>query len=116
MRDHFASFRLGLSSEWILHHRRSARQLKKGDRIRDMRRPDIRAGNEARLPGDFRRHDLRHRRVKTWLSVGKPIHLVQKAMGHSDIRTTLRYEHLVATDLLQLVEELPKRAVAVGTD
>jgi integrase/recombinase XerD len=59
----------------------------------------------AGLPEDLNQHDLRHRRVTTWLQEGHPIHLVQKAMGHSTVRVTEGYFHLVPEDLLTLVEE-----------
>lgn len=39
------------------------------------------------------------------LQEGHPIHLVREAMGHSTVRVTEGYLHLVATDLLSLVEE-----------
>jgi len=63
---------------------------------------------------DLNQHDLRHRRVTVWLAEGKPVHIVQKAMGHSDLRTTLHYEHMVDEDLLQLVEP-PFEAHRLGT-
>ena len=40
-----------------------------------------------------------------WLRVGHPAHIIQKAMGHADLRTTMGYERLVAQDLLSLVGE-----------
>ncbi len=49
-------------------------------------------------------HDLRHRRVTTWLAEGKnPVH-VKEALGHADLRTTMGYTHLVRERLHSLVE------------
>ena len=42
---------------------------------------------------------------------GHPIHLVREAMGHSTVRVTEGYLHLVATDLLRLVEEPTQEAL-----
>ena len=50
-------------------------------------------------------HGLRHRRVTTWLEEGKPAHLVQRAMGHSDINTTMGYYRFVKEHLRQLVKD-----------
>lgn len=55
----------------------------------------------------LRQHDLRHARVTRWLQEGKAIHLVRRAMGHSTVRVTEGYLHLVPENLRQLVEEAP---------
>ncbi|MCH7533000.1 MAG: tyrosine-type recombinase/integrase [Gemmatimonadetes bacterium] len=88
---------------WVFHHDVKRRHAKAGDRIRSLRRSFAGAVKRAELPADLNQHDLRHRRVTVWLAEGKPAHIVQKAMGHSDLRTTLDYAHLVDDDLLQLV-------------
>lgn len=42
---------------------------------------------------DFRFHDLRHT-CGTWLRhQGVPLEVIQKILGHADIRTTMRYAH-----------------------
>ena len=38
---------------------------------------------------EFRAHDLRHRRVTTWLAEAKSATLVKEAVGHADLRTTM---------------------------
>jgi site-specific recombinase XerD len=53
----------------------------------------------------FRQHDLRHRRVTTWLAEGHGTALVQEAMGHSTPMITQRYTHLAPAHLQALVEE-----------
>ena len=58
-------------------------------------------------------HDLRHRRVTTWLAAGGDAVKVKEAMGQADLRTTMGYTHLVITDVVmpgtsgpQLVDRL----------
>ena len=109
MREHFARFRFagydGRQSSWVFHHRRTRPRFNDaGDRIKDLRGTFDAAVKRAKLPKGFRRHDLRHRRVTTWLADGKPVVKVQVAMGHADIKTTLGYLHLVKEDLRALVE------------
>ncbi len=112
MRAHFRSYRFaaydGGASPWLFHHLVTRRHAKAGDRITKLRKSFYAAAKRAELPADLRQHDLRHRRVTTWLAAGKPAHLVQKAMGHSDIRVTLGYSHLVPEDLRTLVDPLPE--------
>ncbi len=67
------------------------------------------ATKRAKLPLDFVQHDLRHRRVTTWLADGKSAVLVKEAVGHSDLRTTMAYTHLAREHLRGLVEQEPKR-------
>src|SRR5581483_2367954 len=57
---------------------------------------------EVTKSAPFRQHDLRHRRVTVWLAEEKSAALVQEAMGHSDLRTTLGYSHLARTHLKAL--------------
>ena len=109
MREHFARFRFaaydGKQSKWVFHHERSWVPIyNAGDRIKDMRGGFDRAVKRAKLPAGFCRHDLRHRRVTTWLADGKSAAIVQEAMGHSDLRTTMGYKHLSKEHLRALVE------------
>ena len=109
MREHFAAYRFaaydGQRSPWVFHHSQSRVPIyKAGDRLKDLRGGFDRAVKRAKLPQGFRRHDLRHRRVTTWLKEGKSAAKVQKAMGHSDLATTMGYSHLVKEDLRSLVE------------
>ena len=109
MREHFAAFRFvaydGRRSPWVFHHQRTRPRFNKaGDRIKDLRGTFDAAVERAKLPKGFRRHDLRHRRVTTWLAEGKPVAIVQEAMGHSDLRTTMGYKHLSKEHLRSLVE------------
>jgi site-specific recombinase XerD len=68
------------------------------------------------LPGEFHQHDLRHRRVTTWLAAGADVVKVKEAMGHSDLRTTMGYTHLAREHLKDLVDSTAtaKREPAAG--
>ena len=119
LRDHMATYRMrsyrgGKRSEWVFHHLTTRRTAIAGERIKSLRAAFAGAVKRAGLPRDLNQHDLRHRRVTTWLAAGRSPVLVQKAMGHSDLQTTMRYTHLVADDLLALVE-LPEEREVRGT-
>jgi site-specific recombinase XerD len=107
IKDHFASYRLvtydGERSPWLFHHELTRRNHKAGERVTSMRHSFAAAAERAGLLDSFRQHDLRHRRVTSWLAEGQSAALVQEAMGHSDLRTTLGYSHLARTHLKALV-------------
>lgn len=109
LREHEAAYRSrlykGKRSPWVFHHELDRRHAKAGTRLNKLRGSFNGAAKRAGLPRDFRQHDLRHRRVTTWLAAGKPLALVQKAMGHASIRVTESYLHLVAEDLRALVDD-----------
>jgi len=63
------------------------------------------------LPPEFVQHDLRHRRVTTWLADEKSAVLVKEAVGHADLRTTMAYTHLAREHLRGLVDEPPAEEV-----
>jgi site-specific recombinase XerD len=108
MREHFARSRFaafdGSRPEWVFHHATTRRQHVAGERIRSLRASFTALVKRAKLPAGLRQHDLRHRRVTTWLAEGKPAALVQEAMGHSDIRVTMGYTHLAKEHLRALVD------------
>jgi integrase len=107
VKRHFARYRFasydGKRPEYVFHHPTTRRHYKAGDRILDMRRAFGNAARRAGLPEGFRRHDLRHRRVTTWLSEGKSPVLVQAAMGHASFKTTEDYLHLIKDHLRDLI-------------
>jgi site-specific recombinase XerD len=111
MRQHFASLRFatytGQPSPWIFHHLTTRRRARAGDRIRTLRRGFEHAVTRAKLPAELHQHDLRHRRATTWLASGGDVVKVKEAMGHSDLRTTMGYTHLVREHLRSLVEPTP---------
>jgi integrase len=45
------------------------------------------------LSRHYRFHDLRHTAASRWVSNGVSIYMVQKLLGHADIKTTMRYAH-----------------------
>lgn len=108
LREHAARYRLrtydGKRSPWIFHHEFAFKDVKPGDRMANMRHAFANACERANLPEEFRKHDLRHRRVTTWLAAGHSPVKVQKAMGHSDLKTTMRYYRFVRSHLKSLVE------------
>jgi len=108
LRDHAATYRLrtydGKRSPWLFHHTFAFKKVEPGDRIGNMKRAVREAAERAELPEDWRKHDLRHRRVTTWLSEGHSPVKVQKAMGHADLKTTMGYYTFVRSDLESLVE------------
>jgi site-specific recombinase XerD len=109
MRQHFARFRFavyqGQQTAWVFHHTRRRRRAQSGDRITTLRNSFTSAVKRANLPAALHQHDLRHRRVTTWLAEGKnPVH-VKEAVGHADLRTTMGYTHLAKEHLRVLVED-----------
>ena len=121
LQEHAATYRLALyngeRTRWVFHHLLTQRGAVAGHRLQSLHRAFASAAERAKLPSDLRQHDLRDRRVTTWLSEGKSPALVQRAMGHADLATTMGYAHLVDDDLLALVvddEERALRALAEG--
>jgi len=112
MREHFAAHRLSGRSEWVFHHDRTRRHYHEGDRIRSLRTGVLAAAERAKLPAGWHLHDLRHRRVTTWLAEGKDVVKVKEAVGHSDLKTTMGYTHLAREHLRTLVEERPAVGIA----
>jgi integrase len=112
LRDYFAAFRFTSSSPFIFAHTGAARS---GERIATLRFAFAKAAVAAKIPEGWRIHDLRHRRVTTWLGAGKSPVAVQGAMGHSTITTTMGYFTLLPEHLAQLVDDLPSLTLAVST-
>jgi integrase len=116
MREHFAAHRLSGWSDWVFHHDRTRRKHVRGQRIWSLRTAVRTAANRAKLPASWHLHDLRHRRVTTWLAEGKDVVKVKEAVGHSDLKTTMGYTHLAREHLRDLVEDkdTPGSAAASG--
>lgn len=64
----------------------------KGEPVKNMRRAFKTALKKVGIT-DFHWHDLRHTAASLMLDAGVPIDMVRKALGHTDIKTTLRYAH-----------------------
>jgi len=56
--------------------------------------------------GDVRFHDLRHTFATRLAGAGVPLHVIQRILGHSDIKTTQRYLHVAEESALDAVEML----------
>lgn len=115
LKEHFATYRLSGSSEWVFFHLRTRRHHLRGTRVHSLRaavrnavaRANLALQRDKRdpIPEAWVMHDLRHRRVTTWLGEGKsPVH-VQQAMGHSALSTTMGYYKFLPEHLRALVEE-----------
>jgi len=52
-------------------------------------------------------HDVRHTFGTRLYEISKDIHLVQRAMNHSDVKTTMRYVHADNKDVREAMEKLP---------
>jgi integrase/recombinase XerC len=108
MKEHFARFRFatydGRQTPWVFHHITTRRRATAGQRIGRLARAFENVVTRAKLPRGLHQHDLRHRRVTTWLAAGADAVKVKEAMGHADLRTTMDYTHLVKNNLRSLVE------------
>lgn len=113
LREYAATYRLqvydGSRSPWVFHSRRGRKGNAAGDRRKTFQQALSKAADDADLPERWRPHDLRHRRVTTWLADNHSPALVQEAMGHADIKTTLQYTHLAREHLRSLVSSGPER-------
>ncbi len=95
----------GESTPWVLHHECTRTHHEAGARIRSLHAAFQTAAKHAKLPAGLHQHELRHRRVTEWLAGGQSPVTVMHAMGHSDIKTTMRYYRFVPDHLSVLVSE-----------
>lgn len=61
---------------------------------------------------DFCWHDLRHTSATWARQAGVPVEVVQRMLGHADIETTMRYAHVVDSEVQEAMRKLP----TVGTN
>lgn len=71
----------GLKTEWKRHRKRSGIK-------------------------DFRFHDKRHDFATKLLRNSRNLKIVQKALNHADIKTTMRYAHVLDQDVAEAVESM----------
>ena len=67
---------------------------------------------EAGLRG-VRLHDLRHTHASHAVMNGVPVPVVARLLGHSDVRTTLRYSHLGDREIEQAAERVGQAIAAL---
>jgi site-specific recombinase XerD len=103
-------------SPWVFHHLTTRRRALAGERLGCLRAAFLNAAERAALPSGLHQHDLRHRRVTTWLAEGRDVVLVKEAVGHADLRTTMGYTHLAKEHLRALIglESATTRAIKAG--
>jgi integrase len=63
------------------------------------------ARKKAGLP-EVRLHDLRHSYASSLVNAGTSIYVVGRALGHSQIKNTMRYSHLSQETLLDAAEKV----------
>jgi integrase len=91
----------------VLRRRRDARHNglyvfpgRHGDHhVTQLRAAWSRIRKDASLPDGVRIHDLRHSFASLALHAGASLPLIGKLLGHSNVRTTARYSHLLDSDL-----------------
>ena len=71
-----------------------------------------RARREACIE-DVRLHDLRHTHASHAVMNGVPVPVVARLLGHSDVRTTLRYAHLGDREIEQSAERVGQAIAAL---
>ena len=71
-----------------------------------------RARREAGIE-DVRLHDLRHTHASHAVMNGIPVPVVSRLLGHSDVRTTLRYAHLGDREIEQAAERVGQAIAAL---
>ncbi len=111
LQTHAACYRRVGGSPWVFHHLHRSRRYQTGERIANLLHSFQNAAKRANLPADLRPYDLRHTRITKWVAAGHNLALVQKAAGHSSVRTTMGYVHLVDDDLSALVAKPTSGAI-----
>jgi integrase len=78
---------------------------KTGGRLIDIKRKFDEARRVAKIT-DFRFHDLRHTAATRLADAGVNVIVIAEILGHSDIRTTKRYSHVMEEAKREAVEKL----------
>lgn len=87
-----ASRSLGITDNGLRKRLAAAKKIPAPRPVKSVDRAWRAALRRARIE-DFRFHDLRHTCASWMVQNGVPLEVVQKILGHSDIRTTMRYAH-----------------------
>ena len=114
LRRHAADYRLSVGSQWVFCHLVPRKGAVRGQRIASLYRGFKAACKRAGLPATLRPHDLRHAFVTRKLAAGHSPVLVREIVGHADLRTTMKYTHLVRDDLRSVVASPVAKPKAAG--
>ena len=74
----------------------------------------IEVQERARLPATGNVHILRHTFCSHLAMKGAPLSSIQKAAGHSNIRTTMKYIHLIPNEVDKAIDALNDRSDKLG--
>ena len=88
-----------------------------GDQIKSIRSAFVTATKRAGLEG-LRFHDLRHTAATRMVESGANIVAISKILGHSDIKTTMRYAHPEDSlkEALELLGKFGKNTTKIATN
>lgn len=87
--------------------------LYKGEPLRDNVKKALRSACKKAGIKDFRFHDLRHTCASWLVQDGTPIEVVKDILGHTDIKTTLKYAHHHDERKLEAMENTFKGRVGI---
>ena len=89
----------------------------RGDNIKTVRTAFEAACRRAGL-GGLRFHDLRHTAATRMVELGANIVAISKILGHSDIKTTMRYTHPGDSlkDALESLGTVAQNATTIATN
>jgi integrase len=80
-----------------------------GSHLINLRKPWCRIRKRAGLDDDVRIHDLRHSFASIGAASGLSLPIIGALLGHSQVRTTARYAHLVGDPLREAASKIGQR-------
>jgi integrase len=90
------------SIEWVFPSNRTPSKCRA-----DLNNVWDRVRSRARLT-DVRIHDLRHSFASAAINSGLSLHMIGKALGHADVRTTERYAHVQDSSVRDVAESVSR--------
>lgn len=99
------SLQAGNETQWVFARRKNGEAVSGGERVKAL---DWLFRKAVKLAGieDFRIHDLRHTFASWLVSEGVELVKVRDLLGHTSIKMTERYAHLMPDRLHDAVEVL----------
>tara|TARA_B100001971_G_scaffold61895_1_gene56908 strand:- start:112531 stop:113580 length:1050 start_codon:yes stop_codon:yes gene_type:complete len=91
-------FKDQVDSELILFRNKVGDYIDHDNFVKRVFKKDIEEAGFSKL----RFHDLRHTAITLMVKKNIPMPIVQKIAGHKDIKTTMRYVHIVGSDIEEL--------------